>query len=144
MLDYLLFSIPILIWNTLPFFTKMYMTSVKPQHMTIFRYIYGGIIATFLLIFNYKNNLEIFSQKKYLYFIIPILSLCSYIATHVYYYILSKYDASFVNIIINPLGVLLTACIGSVFFNEHISKQMWCGIFMIIFGLIVFFNGKNK
>ena len=144
MLDYLLFGANILIWNVLPFLTKMCMNMVSPQHMTILRYIYGGIIASLILLFNYKKNLQLFSYKKYLYLIIFLLALGSYIATHIYFYILSKYDANFVNIIINPLGILLTAFIGTVFFKEIITKQMWAGIFMIVSGLLVFFYGKNK
>lgn len=113
-------------------------------NFTILHYISSGILVTLILLFtNNKNLVKVILDNKNIYYIVLLLSLSSLIASYIYYFLLHKYNANFVSIIISPISILLTALIGKYFFNESLTIQMWLGAIIIIIGLLIFLNGKN-
>jgi uncharacterized membrane protein len=143
MLDIILFALNILIWNITPFITKMYLTKINFLNMTIARKIFGGLLAALIALINYKQTIKLISHDKAIYYNIIMLSVSSFIASSIYYYLLNKYNANYLSIILSPIGILFTALIGTVFFDEPLTLQMWIGAFIIIVGLFVFINGKK-
>lgn len=144
MIDNILFIINILIWGIIPFISKMCTEKIGVLNFTILHYISSGILVTLILLFtNNKNLVKVILDNKNIYYIVLLLSLSSLIASYIYYFLLHKYNANFVSIIISPISILLTALIGKYFFNESLTIQMWLGAIIIIIGLLIFLNGKN-
>lgn len=142
MLDILAFSLNILIWSISPFYSKDLLEKITPFNFTILRGIFFGILS--LLIALFINNYSILTSFNHsFYIILTILIICSFIASNIYNYLLKKYNANIVQVIINPLIIFLSALIGSIFFNEKFTNQMWCGTFIIMIGLIIFIKGKK-
>ena len=144
MIDIILFIINILIWGIRPFISKMCTEKIGVLNFTILHYISSGLLVTLILLFtNHKNLVKVILDNKNIYYIVLLLSLLSLIASYIYYFLLDKYNANFVSIIISPISILLTALIGQYFFNEPLTIQMWVGAIIIIIGLLIFLNGKN-
>lgn len=144
MLDILLFIINILIWGATPFVSKICLREIGAFNYTVLRYISSGLLVAFILLFvNSDNIIKVILKNKNIYYITLLLSILSLLASCIYYFLLNKYNANFVSIIIRPISILLTALIGHFYLNEHLTLQMWYGTFIIIIGLLIFINGKK-
>ena len=139
-IDTLLAFINILGWSSFPFINKYLMKNIDPLSYTGARWFLGipiGIASAFL----FK---KIFSQKSNFYFLLFLLLILSFIISFVYNYLLNKYPPNLVIAVINPIVIFLTAVIGSVFFNEPFTNQMWIGFMITLFGLVIFLLGKKN
>jgi len=143
MQDILLFILNIFILNITPFISKIYLDKIDFLNMTITRKIFGGILAIIIALINYKKTIKVISGDRFVYYMILLLSIGSFISSSIYYYLLDKYNANFLSIIISPISIVLTALIGTIFFNEPLTNQMWVGALIIIIGLIIFITGKR-
>ena len=142
MLDLLAYSATILIWTGTPFITKELMKVITPLNLTLLRWIIGGILSLFLLFF-FNVGKSLAATNKNVYFILTGLSIFSFIASFSHQYLLKKYNADVVSIIVNPLLIFLSAIIGNCLYDEPYTPQMWLGTGVIIAGLIIFTNGKK-
>jgi drug/metabolite transporter (DMT)-like permease len=122
---------------------KICLEKIDVFNLLITRYIFSGIFALIIVVLNYKKTIKNISNHKNIYLILLGLSITTFIASASYYYLLNKYNANFISIILSPISILLTAVIGRLFFNEPLTNQMWLGAFIIIIGLGIFINGKN-
>lgn len=141
MLDLLAYGSTILIWTGTPFITKELMSGISPLNLTLVRWIIGGILGLILLFFFKDKSLA--STDKHIYISLAILSIFSFIASFSNQYLLKKYNADVVSIILNPLMIFLAAIIGNCLYNEPYTPQMWFGTGVIIIGLIIFGSGKK-
>ena len=142
MLNLFIFGSNILIWSGIPFITKNLLKDISPLNLTILRWVTGGFLGL-ILIFLFKNNLSLSSYNKKFYFILVGLAIFSFLASYSHHYLLKKYNADVVSIIVNPLIIFLSAILGNCLYDEPYTAQMWVGAFIIIIGLIVFTKGKN-
>jgi drug/metabolite transporter (DMT)-like permease len=144
MLDLLAYGATILIWTGTPFITKQLMSSssISPLNLTLVRWIIGGILSLILIfLFNAGKSLE--KTERNVYITLALLSIFSFIASFAHQYLLKKYNADVVSIILNPMMIFLAAIIGNCLYNEPYTPQMWLGTGIIIAGLIVFGSGKK-
>jgi len=140
MLDLLAYGTTIFIWGGTPFITKHLMNGITPLNLTLVRWIIGGVLGLILLFFFKDKSLD--STNKNVFISLAILSIFSFIAAFSNQYLLSKYNADVVSIIINPLMIFLAAVIGNCIYNEPYTPQMWVGTAVIMAGLIIFTKGK--
>lgn len=127
-------------WTLPNFFNKESLKIIGPRDLTINQRIIGGLISLGVLMFLGKNyNFETNKKTYGKTLIFVILSIIAYL---MYYNLLQKYNVSDLTVILNPINIILTAFVGSMFFKEVVTTQMWVGIFVIVSGLIVFLKGK--
>lgn len=128
---------------TLPsFLDKNTLQLISPRDLTLNKWIIGGIISLSILLFlgdryDLVNNKRTYPQVLML----VILAMMSSLA---YYFLLTKYDASTLMIILNPLNIMAAALIGWYMYGESFNREMWAGVGIIIGGLVLFLKGKQQ
>lgn len=60
------------------------------------------------------------------------------VATGLYFYMLSKYEFSFIQALAIPLSLIFSLAVATVFFNETISLISMVGVLFIIIGILIF------
>ncbi len=138
-IDLSLIGLNIFSWSFFPFINKHLLQNIDPISYTIIRWVISIPIALVASLF-FK---DIYTQKFNFYIIVFFLLLISFITSNIQNYLLKKYDANLIAAVINPLVIFLTAIIGTLFFNEPFTNQMWFGFFIILIGLIIFLLGKK-
>ena len=137
-LDILALGFIVFVEAFFPFINKKLIENIESFPFTAIRWIIGGLIGLCFIPFHQ----QIYTQNISLYFIIALLSVFSFIASSIYYYLLKKYDANVIAVIMNPLIIFSSALFGTLLFNEPFTKQMWLGTFIILIGLTIFIRGK--
>tara|TARA_Y100000389_G_scaffold39407_1_gene33828 strand:+ start:913 stop:1371 length:459 start_codon:yes stop_codon:yes gene_type:complete len=132
------------IWSITPFIDKMVVTrAANILDMAILRYILSGFIGLFIAIvtlrgkkvFNYENKILVYTF---------LLSIISFIAIYIWFYLITNFDAAFTMAIINPITIITTMILGYLFFNEEITHQQVLGTIIVTIGLVVLIMGKSK
>ena len=132
------------IWSITPFIDKMVVTrAANILDMAILRYILSGFIGLFIAIvtlrgkkvFNYENKILVYTF---------LLSIISFIAIYIWFYLITNFDAAFTMAIINPITIITTMILGYLFFNEQITHQQVVGTIIVTIGLVVLIMGKSK
>ena len=132
------------IWSITPFIDKMVVTrAANILDMAILRYILSGFIGLFIAIvtlrgkkvFNYENKILVYTF---------LLSIISFIAIYIWFYLITNFDAAFTMAIINPITIITTMIVGYLFFNEQITHQQVVGTIIVTIGLVVLIMGKSK
>jgi drug/metabolite transporter (DMT)-like permease len=129
-------------WTLPSFFDKKTLQIISPRDLTINRWIIGGIISLGILIFlgdryDLANNKKTYPQVLML----VLLAMLSHVS---YYFLLDKFDASTLMIVLNPLNILAAALIGWYMYGERFNREMWFGVVGIIGGLVFFLKGKQQ
>lgn len=134
-------GINILISSFLPFINKNLMQSAKMDAITFTsaRWLLSLPIAIIASLF-FK---DIFTQKSNFYIIIFLTLLAGFFSSIMYFYLLKRFNANLLTVIISPLVIIITSIIGSLVFNEPFTNQMWAGLTILLIGLIVFILGKK-
>ena len=129
-------------WTLPSFLSKKTLHIISPQDMTLNKWFIGGLISLCILIllgnkYDFTNNKKTYKQT----FMIVVLTMLANIS---YYTLLTKYDASTLMIVLNPINILLAAVIGRYMYGEKINQEMWLGVGVIIGGLVLFLKGKRQ
>jgi len=143
MLDIILFILNTFLWGIKPFLYKSFFNKIGFLNSIILRYIFSAVIALLLLIYSNNDLIEKISQDSNYIISGFLLAGLSVISSLIYYFLLNKYNANFVSIIISPISILLTALMGHFLFKEELTLHMWVGMLLIIIGLFIFISGKK-
>lgn len=131
----------IFLWGIKPLLEKKLILRTNALDMCSLRYIAGGIVSIIvLLVLNRVKNFV--KYDKFIYLQMLFIGIIGFIALYANYWLLSKYDASFVMSIVYPLGIIATALMGYFFYNEHVSLKRWIGILIICAGLVIVYSTK--
>jgi len=134
-------GINILISSFLPFINKTLIESTKMDAITFTsaRWLLSLPIAIIASLF-FK---DIFTQKSNFYIIIFLTLLAGFFSSIMYFYLLKKFNANLLTVIISPLVIIITSIIGTLLFKEPFTNQMWIGLTILLIGLIIFILGKK-
>lgn len=129
-------------WTLPSFLDKKTLQVISPRDLTLNKWVLGGIISLGILAFlgdryDFANNKKTYPQVLML----VILAMLSHLA---YYFLLNKFDASTLMIVLNPLNILAAALVGWYMYGERFNHEMWLGVATIVGGLVLFLHGKKN
>ena len=146
--DLLLFALNGGGWALKPILEKISVDKIGHYYFSFFRYFISGIIAIPFLIqhyyFNgfpkiYKNNSKLFVKDVVIWgTIVSIVAIAAIMAN---YYLLEKYDSSFVTPIAEATLLIFNAIFSVVLLGEKVTTDMIVGLVFIILGIC--FNYKK-
>ncbi len=151
MKDLLLFAINGGGWALKPILEKGAVDKLGHYYFTFLRYLISGIIAIPFLIqhyyFNgfpkkYKKDSKLFLKDVVIWG--GIVSVIAMIAIMANYYLLEKYDASFVTPIAESALLIFNAIFSVVLLGEKITTDMITGIGLIIVGIMFIYRKQMK
>lgn len=134
-------GINILISSFLPYVNKnlMQYSKMDAATFTTMQWLISIPIAIIASLF-FKDT---FSQTSNFYIIIFLTLLAVFCSSIIYFYLLKRFNANLLTVIISPLVLILTSIIGSLVFKEPFTNQMWIGLIILLIGLIIFILGKK-
>ena len=113
------------------------------------KYTYLAILSIYIFIINaiyiYYNNFKVTTILKVspkIHFVCLITALLSILPSFIYLNLIQEHDISLLNPIITPLGLILTAIIGMLFFKEKCCKTKVYGGIIILIGTYIFLKKK--
>jgi len=131
-------------WGIKPVLEKISVKKIGHSNFSYIRYIITGIIALPLLIYNIKtSNKNKFNDPAYLQDAIKwglIVSLVALAAIKANYYLLSRYDVSYIAPIVEGALLVMNAIFGIIFLKEKITTQAVLGIGTIIAGTFILYS----
>ena len=139
-------SVNIFGWGFKPLLEKKGVSFSNPFIFANIRYFITALVSIVLLIlFSGKFNeegtfLQTLDYNTIKYGI--IVSCVGLMAIYSNYYLLSKYDASYVIGIVEPGVLITTLVLGHYFFNEQINSQRILGIIIVCIGIYVIYLSK--
>ena len=151
MKDLLLFAINGGGWALKPILEKGAVDKLGHYYFTFLRYLISGIISIPFLIqhyyFNgfpkkYKKDSKLFLKDVVIWG--GIVSVIAMIAIMANYYLLEKYDASFVTPIAESALLIFNAIFSVVLLGEKITMDMMTGIGLIIAGIMFIYRKQMK
>ena len=86
---------------------------------------------------------DVFIQKSSFYIMTFLTLLAGFLSSIMYFHLLKKFNANLITVILSPLVIILAAIIGSLFFKEPFTNQMWIGMIILLIGLVIFILGKK-
>tara|TARA_B100001540_G_C15518809_1_gene511514 strand:- start:60 stop:527 length:468 start_codon:yes stop_codon:yes gene_type:complete len=129
-------------WALKPILEKMSVDKIGFFYFSFFRYLVSGIIAIpFILYYYNKNGLPKSYKNKPLLFtkdvfiwgaIVSVIAIAAIMAN---YYLLEKYNASYVTPIAEGILLIFSTLFSVLFLGEKVTRQMILGIFFIITGV---------
>ena len=144
MLDSLAILINSVGWGIKPVLEKISVKKIGHSNFSYIRYIITGIIALPLLIYNIQtSNKNKFNDPAYLQDAMKwglIVSLVALAAIKANYYLLSKYDVSYIAPIVEGALLVMNAIFGIIFLKEKITTQAILGIGTIIAGTFILYS----
>lgn len=144
MLDSLAILINSVGWGIKPVLEKISVKKIGHSNFSYIRYIITGIIALPLLIYNIQtSNKNKFNDPAYLQDAIKwglIVSLVALAAIKANYYLLSRYDVSYIAPIVEGALLVMNAIFGIIFLKEKITTQAIMGIATIIAGTFILYS----
>ena len=134
-------GVNILISSFLPFINKYLMESFKMDSLnfTTARWFLSIPIA-FIAVLFFK---DVFIQKSSFYIMTFLTLLAGFLSSIMYFHLLKNFNANLITVILSPLVIILAAIIGSLFFKEPFTNQMWIGMIILLIGLVIFILGKK-
>ena len=129
-------------WTIPSFLDKKTLQVISPRDLTLNRWVLGGVISLGILAFlgdryDFANNKKTYPQ-------IIMLVLLAMLSHMSYYFLLNKFDASTLMIVLNPLNILAAALVGWYMYGERFNREMWFGVTGIVGGLVLFLKGKQQ
>lgn len=151
MKDFLLFALNGGGWALKPILEKGAVDKLGHYYFTFLRYLISGIIAVPFLIqhyyFNgfpkkYKKNSKLFFKDVVVWG--GIVSVIAMLAIMANYYLLEKYDASFVTPIAESALLIFNAIFSVVLLGEKVTTDMMTGVGLIIAGIMFIYRKQMK
>ena len=151
MKDFLLFALNGGGWALKPILEKGAVDKLGHYYFTFLRYLISGMIAVPFLIqhyyFNgfpkkYKKNSKLFFKDVVVWG--GIVSVIAMLAIMANYYLLEKYDASFVTPIAESALLIFNAIFSVVLLGEKITTDMMTGVGLIIAGIMFIYRKQMK
>tara|TARA_B100001287_G_C22679654_1_gene529645 strand:- start:1780 stop:2229 length:450 start_codon:yes stop_codon:yes gene_type:complete len=133
-------------WGIKPVLEKISVKKIGHVNFSYIRYIITGIISLILLSINlYRNGIgkKFHQNPNYLYdalkwgTIVSVVALVSIVSN---YYLLSKYDVSYIAPIVEGALLVMNALFGIIFLKEKITTQAIGGIATIIVGTFILYS----
>ena len=146
MLDSLAILINSVGWGIKPVLEKISVKKIGHTNFSYIRYIITGIIALPLLIYNIQANgigKKFEKNPNYIKDSLiwgTIVALVSLAAIKANYYLLSKYDVSYIAPIVEGALLVMNAIFGIIFLKEKITTQAILGIGTIIAGTFILYS----
>ena len=129
-------------WALKPILEKISVDKLGHYYFSFLRYLISGIIAIpFLLHHYYYNGFpKVYKNDAGLFFkdvviwgtIVSVVAIAAIMAN---YYLLEKYDASYVTPIAEGILLIFSTIFSVMFLGEKVTRQMILGIFLIITGV---------
>ena len=148
MLDILLFLINGGGWAIKPILEKISVDSIGYFDFVFIRYLFCGLIALFVLLLSYyqgrrlkllKNSKLTLPQTIGAGMLVCVVAMTAALAN---YYLLQKYDSSFVTPIVEAVILILNAILSVVLLGETVTTDMIIGIFFILTGITFIYREK--
>jgi uncharacterized membrane protein len=145
--DFILFAINGGGWALKPIFEKISIDKMGYFYFTFVRYLVSGIIAIPFIMYQYnkhgipkkyKNN-----KNAFLYDIVIWGSIVSFVAIAAIganYYLLEKYNSSYVTPIAEGVLLIFNAIFSCIILGEKITMDMIIGLILIILGIFFFYK----
>lgn len=145
--DFILFAINGGGWALKPIFEKISVDKMGYFYFTFVRYLVSGIIAIPFIMYQYnkhgipkkyKNN-----KNAFLYDIVIWGSIVSFVAIAAIganYYLLEKYNSSYVTPIAEGVLLIFNAIFSCIILGEKITMDMIIGLILIILGIFFFYK----
>jgi uncharacterized membrane protein len=135
----------IVCWTISPFLKKIVTKKIKGIE---YNFAQTLIILTFLFfIILYGNYIKNTSDKIDPYFIDKLntkemlyllaISAMSLLPAYLFIKVIHEYEISFLEPVLHSSSIVLTAIIGSMFFNESFGLQKSIGILLVIGGIVL-------
>ena len=139
----------VLCWTISPFFKKVVTKKIKGIE---YNFAQTLIIFTFILfIMLYVNYIKNTSDKIDPYFVNKLntkdilflftVSAMSLLPAYLFIKVIHEYEISFLEPVLHSSSIVLTAIIGSMFFNESFGLQKCIGILLVIGGIVLLNHG---
>jgi uncharacterized membrane protein len=138
-------------WALKPILEKISVDKLGHYYFSFLRYVISGIIAIPFLIhhyyFNgfpkvYKNNSKLFFKDVVIWgTIVSVIAIAAIMAN---YYLLEKYDSSFVTPIAEGILLIFNALFSVWILGEKFTTDMGIGISFIIMGILFIYRKKLK
>ena len=149
--DILLFALNGGGWAFKPILEKISVDKIGHYYFSFFRYLISGIIAIPFLIqhyyFNgfpkvYKNNGKLFFKDVVIWgTIVSVVAIAAIMAN---YYLLEKYNSSFVTPIAEGVLLIFNVIFSVLFLGEKITQNSIFGIIAIVFGVYLIYSDNLK
>lgn len=146
MLDTLAILVNSVGWGIKPVLEKISVDKIGHNNFSYIRYVITGAIALPLLIYNIQTNgigKKFEKNPNYLKDSLiwgTIVALVSLAAIKANYYLLSKYDVSYIAPLVEGALLVMNAVFGIIFLKEKITMQAIMGIGIIIAGTFVLYS----
>ena len=146
MLDTLAILVNSVGWGIKPVLEKISVNKIGHTNFSYIRYIITGIIALPLLIYNIQANgggKKFKSNPNYTQDVMiwgTIVAVVSLAAIKANYYLLSRYDVSYIAPIVEGALLVMNAVFGIIFLKEKITTQAIMGIATIIAGTFILYS----
>ena len=133
-------------WGIKPVLEKISVDKIGHNNFSYIRYVITGIIALPLLIYNIQTNgigKKFEKNPNYIKDSLiwgTIVALVSLAAIKANYYLLSKYDVSYIAPLVEGALLVMNAVFGIIFLKEKITIQAIMGIGIIIAGTFVLYS----
>ena len=136
-------------WGVKPILEKISVDKVGHTNFGYIRYIITGLIALPLLVVNiykngmgkaYKSNPNYFQDCIKWGFIVSVVGLVSIMAN---YYLLSKYDVSYIAPLVEGALLVMNALFGIIILKEKITWQIIVGIITITLGTCILYSAPQ-
>lgn len=146
MSDILLFALNGGGWALKPILEKISVDKMGHYYFTFIRYFISGIIAIPFLIQHYYYNgfPKVYKKNSTLFFkdvvvwgsIVSVVAMAAIMAN---YYLLEKYNSSFVTPIAEGVLLIFNAIFSVIFLGEKITKNTILGLAAIILGIFLIY-----
>jgi uncharacterized membrane protein len=138
-------------WALKPILEKISVDKLGHYYFSFLRYVISGIIAIPFLIhhyyFNgfpkvYKNDSKLFFKDVVIWgTIVSVIAIAAIMAN---YYLLEKYDSSFVTPIAEGILLIFNALFSVWILGEKFTTDMGIGLSFIIMGILFIYRQKLK
>ena len=129
-------------WTLPSFLDKKTLQIISPRDLTLNKWVVGGIISLCVLAF--LGDRYDFANNKKTYPGVLMLVILAILSHFAYYFLLNKFDASAIMIVLNSLNILTASLVGWYIYEEKFNREMWLGVVTIIGGLLLFLKGKQQ
>ena len=146
MLDTLAILVNSVGWGIKPILEKISVDKIGHTNFSYIRYIITGAIALPLFLYNihtngigkkFEKNPNFLQDTIKWGFIVAVVSLAAIKAN---YYLLSKYDVSYIAPIVEGALLVMNAVFGIIFLKETVTVQAVMGIGIIIAGTFILYS----
>ena len=149
--DLLIFAINGGGWALKPILEKISVDKLGHYYFSFLRYLISGIIAIPFLIHHYYYNgfPKVYKNDSKLFFkdvviwgtIVSVVAIAAIMAN---YYLLEKYDSSFVTPIAESVLLIFNAIFSVWILGEKFTTDMGIGLGFIILGIVFIYRQKLK